>query len=75
MEKAYLEQRIVELEKKLAELKKVQEQPIDVTVKLTNIDDLEKLINEINEKLNELKNFKIKASIIWLFPKLFKSIF
>lgn len=64
MEKT-LEQRITELEKRVAELEvEAQAQPIEVTVKLTNIEDLEKLINEIKDKLNQLENFNIKASIV-----------
>lgn len=55
MEKS-LEQRITELEKRVAALEgRVQEQPVEVTVKLENIDDLEKLINEIKDKLNQLE--------------------
>ncbi|MCX8167308.1 MAG: hypothetical protein N3E37_05670 [Candidatus Micrarchaeota archaeon] len=63
--KKSLEQRITELEKRVAALEgQVQEQPIEVTVKLENIEDLEKLINEIKDKLNQLENFNIKASIV-----------
>ncbi|WP_040305876.1 hypothetical protein [Caloramator australicus] len=53
------------LEKKAAELEgQVQAQPIAITVNLANIDDLEKLITEIKDKLSLLENFNIKVSIV-----------
>lgn len=41
----------------------VQQQPINLTVKLTNIDELKQLITDINKKIHQLNNFKLQISI------------
>lgn len=42
----------------------VKEQSIQLTVNVTNLNELEQLILDINEKLNQLNNFKLQIEII-----------
>lgn len=39
----------------------VQEQPVKVKIKISNISDLNNLIDQINNKLKKLKSFQIKV--------------
>ena len=50
----------MEENKKTAPEVPVQEQAIQITVNVSNFNELEMLINELNEKLNQLKNFDFR---------------
>lgn len=50
-------------EKEIAQESEVQEQPIGITVDISNGDELVSLINEITSKLKELNNFKLKVNV------------
>lgn len=51
-----------ENKKEVADEINIQKQPIKVEIQLVNADELKTIIDEINEKLIQLKNFKLEVN-------------